>query len=169
MGSNRLETVLVGGVAHGVLDAVRAGVGELSAGRDGLVVGACVDHLAVLLGGDAVAGVVSVTKRGWAKERSHFPTDLRIVVAVDADVVTVVSDDYGVGVSLGGGQGHGHEGGKGDDLERENRMLNISFIKYIYLNNSVYSLAFHKYSIFNLNANVKIVFCEDWKVFFFFK
>jgi hypothetical protein len=54
MGALGLEAVLVSDVGDGVDDAIGAGVGELAADSDGLVLGTSVLQLTLLLDGDAV-------------------------------------------------------------------------------------------------------------------
>lgn len=50
--------------------------------------------------------------------------NLRVVVAIDSDVVAVVADDDGVGVGAGGrGEGGGHEQGEDDELRKEKHII----------------------------------------------
>lgn len=62
-----LKTVLVGGVGDGVRDSVGSDVLEGSGHGDGFVFGTGVHNLALLVVGDAVAGLISAQNR--EKER----------------------------------------------------------------------------------------------------
>lgn len=72
MSSLGLETVLVCDVSHGVVLAIRAGVGELAADLDGFVIGTGVLQLALLLLGNPVRGVKTEKQIGYFNAFSFF-------------------------------------------------------------------------------------------------
>lgn len=108
MGTLGLESIFIGNVCDSVNNPIGSCKTELSTYGDGFVFSSSIVQLSGFLLGNSVASFKTATNRVSCSP-VNYRQNLRKIVSIHTDIVTVVFEDCGL--SVGGILGASHDGG----------------------------------------------------------